>query len=398
MVLLAAALAVYFGAYAAATLSEPFTTTLVYSYTSYNSVEADGLLAREEQVLPTQAGIVDVTRGEGEKVGAGQTVALVYRDSQAQEDQAQLQSLAMEIELLEYAAVQSGDVESAARLDEDILQSVVQLRASTALGDYSELEEQVLEVKSSVLKRGYTYGDGLTAADLTARIMQQVRQEPVPMAPRTAAPARPARCTPPAPMHKAPPAKPAARKRPAAGRTSPLLPISVMAACLALILGATLWFAPHRNLPSSSGTALDNSRAPTVTVSPSVKDEVEGNRKQDALPATESAPVLDDSVSSLLFSVPAEDSADSTTLHISDRKTIEELSALLVRTHPAQPVDAAQTPLCVLEESNADSTTTRVTVWRDGKDVIFASSADAQSYRVPGAAAEFCRLTGLPEN
>ena len=85
-------------------------------------------------------------------------------------------------------------------------------------------------------------------------------------------------------------------------------------------------------------------------------------------------------------------------LHISDRKTIEELSALLVRTHPAQPVDAGQTPLCVLEETNADGTTTRVTVWRDGKDVIFSSSADAQSYRVPGAAAEFCRLTGLPAN
>ena len=235
-------------------------------------------------------------------------------------------------------------------------------------------------------------------ADLTARIMQQVRLEPVPMAPRAAIPARPARHVQPPPNHQAPPANPAARKRPPSGRTSPLLPISVMAACLALILGATLWFAPHRNLPSSSGTALDNSRAPTVTVSPSVKDEVEGNRKQDALPATESAPVLDDSVSSLLFSVPAEDIAGSTTLRISDRKTIEELSVLLVRTHPAQPVDAGQTPLCVLEETSDDGTTTRVTVWRDGKDVIFVSSADAQSYRVPGAAAEFCRLTGLPEN
>ena len=233
-------------------------------------------------------------------------------------------------------------------------------------------------------------------ADLTARIMQQVRQEPVPMAPRTAVPARPARCTPPAPMHKAPPAKPAARKRPAAGRTSPLLPISVMAACLALILGATLWFAPRLHVQSSSGTVLDSSRTPTVTAAPSVRESE--TQKSDVTPAPESAPVLDDSVSSLLFSVPAEDSADSTTLHISDRKTIEELSALLVRTHPAQPVDAAQTPLCVLEESNADGTTTRVTVWRDGKDVIFASSADAQSYRVPGAAAEFCRLTGLPEN
>lgn len=232
--------------------------------------------------------------------------------------------------------------------------------------------------------------------DLTARIMQQVHREPVPMAPRAAAPTRPVRCTQPRPIRKTPPARPAARKRPASDRTSPLLPISVMAACLALILGATLWFAPHRNPSSGSGTALDSSRTPTVTAAPSVRESE--TQKSDDTPAPESAPVLDDSVSSLLFSVPAEDSADSTTLHISDRKTIEELSALLVRTHPAQPVDAAQTPLCVLEESNADGTTTRVTVWRDGKDVIFASSADAQSYRVPGAAAEFCRLTGLPEN
>ena len=225
-------------------------------------------------------------------------------------------------------------------------------------------------------------------ADLTARIMQRVCQEPVPMAPRAAIPARPARHAQPTPIHKAPPAKPAARKRPASGRTSPLLPISVMAACLALILGATLWFAPHRNRPDSADTVLVNTRTPTV----------EGNRKQDALPATESAPVLDDSVSSLLFSVPAEDSADHATLRISDRKAIEELSALLVRTHPAQPVDAGQTPLCVLEETSDDGTTTRVTIWRDGKDVIFVSSADAQYYRVAGAAAEFCRLTGLPEN
>lgn len=216
-------------------------------------------------------------------------------------------------------------------------------------------------------------------ADLTARIMQQVRQEPVPIR-RAAQP------------------RPAARKRPAAGRTSPLLPISVMAACLALILGATLWFVPHRSQPSGADTALDNAQAPTVTLSPSVKEEDADGRKQDSLPAPESAPVLDDSVSSLLFSVPAESSADSMTLHISDRKTIEALSALLVRTQPVQPLDADRTPLCVLEETSADGVTTRVTVWCDGKDVVFVSSTDTQYYRVPDAAAEFCRLTGLPEN
>ena len=172
MVMLAAALAVYFGYYIFDTLSDPFTTTLAYSYTAYDSVQAEGLLIREELVLPAQGGIADVTLGEGEKVGVGQTVALVYRDAQAQTDQAQLEALAMELRLLQEAAAESGNTGSAARLDEEILQAAAELRASAALGDYNDLESQLLAIKGGVLKRGYTYEDGLTAADLSARIRE----------------------------------------------------------------------------------------------------------------------------------------------------------------------------------------------------------------------------------
>ena len=225
-------------------------------------------------------------------------------------------------------------------------------------------------------------------ADLTARIMQQVRLQPAPAA-------RPAQ---PTPVHRAPRPKETAKKRPD-GRISPLLPISVMAACLALILGATLWFTPHRNPSDSGSTALDSLRTQTETVTPAGNDAAQNEPEHS--PAPETAPVLDDSVSSLLFSVPNDNAkgsgADSSTLHISERKTIEALSALLVRTQPTQPPDAANAPLCTLEETNADGSVTQVTVWLDGKDIIFASSTDAQHYRVPGAAAEFCRLTGLPE-
>ena len=101
IVAIAAAMVVYFGYYVFDTFNDPFTTTLAYSYTVSNSVEADGLLVRDEEVLPSQSGIVDVTRSEGEKVAAGKQVALVYRDSQAQADQAQLDQLGLEIELLE---------------------------------------------------------------------------------------------------------------------------------------------------------------------------------------------------------------------------------------------------------------------------------------------------------
>lgn len=225
-------------------------------------------------------------------------------------------------------------------------------------------------------------------AELTARIMQQVRLQPAPAA-------RPAQ---PTPVRRAPRTKETAKKRPD-GRISPLLPISVMAACLALILGATLWFTPHRNPSGSGSTALDSLRTQAEAVTPAGNDTAQNEPERS--PAPENAPVLDDSVSSLLFSVPNDSAkgsgADSSTLHISERKTIEALSALLVRTQPTQPPDAANAPLCTLEETNADGSVTQVTVWLDGKDIIFASSTDAQHYRVPGAAAEFCRLTGLPE-
>ena len=100
----------------------------------------------------------------------------IAADAQAQADQIQLEQLQMEIELLEYATSQENSVESAARLDEDILQSIVSLRASYAQGDGTQLQERVMEVKSAVLKRGYTYNDGLTSADLNARL-KALREE-----------------------------------------------------------------------------------------------------------------------------------------------------------------------------------------------------------------------------
>ena len=172
ILILAATVAIYFAAYIYNALDDPYRTTQVYAYTSYDSVTVEGLVVREARVLPAQPGILEIIRAEGEKVGTGQEIALVYRDSQAQANQVQIEELEMEIELLEYAIDQGGDLDSAARLDEDILQAVVGLRASYALGDCTQLRDQVMNVKSSVLKRGYTYGEGLTPADLTARLRQ----------------------------------------------------------------------------------------------------------------------------------------------------------------------------------------------------------------------------------
>lgn len=172
MLVIAAMLALYLGYYAWDTFQNPFSTTLAYQFTVSDSAPADGYLVREELVLPGQSGILDLSRSEGEKVGSGRVVARVYRNTQAQQDQAELQRLQMEIELLQYAAAQGEESLSAARLDEEIITSMAQLRACTAGGGYARLDRRVMEVKSAVLKREYTFGDSLSASDLTERAAQ----------------------------------------------------------------------------------------------------------------------------------------------------------------------------------------------------------------------------------
>ena len=124
---MAAVLALYFGSYVFNVLNEPYRTVQAYSYTANDSVAAEGLVVREALLLSAKSGILEITRAEGEKVGKGQQVALVYRDSQAQTNQAHIEELEMNIQLLEEAIAQSGGLESAARLDEDILQAVVEI-------------------------------------------------------------------------------------------------------------------------------------------------------------------------------------------------------------------------------------------------------------------------------
>ena len=167
MLLLAVGLGGYFAVYLFQSMADPLTTAVAYAYTVNDSVEAEALLVRQEQVLPAGEGIADVAPGEGERVGAGQTVATLYRDSQALERKEQIQRLTLEAELLQYATAQTDPGAGTAELEEDVVRAVVALRADSAAGDFDRLEEQVLNLKRAVLKRDYTYGQGVDPARLT---------------------------------------------------------------------------------------------------------------------------------------------------------------------------------------------------------------------------------------
>ena len=172
MVIFAAVLCIYFGAYVFDTFNDPYTTTFTYEYTHSESAQANGVLVRQEQGLQAEAGIVGLQCGEGGRLGVGQTAAYVYRDAQAQQDSARLEALEAEIAVLEAALTTGAGVDSAARMDEQVLGSVVDLRAAVGGQDFSDLDELIRDVKSHVIQRGVTYGEGVTVADLKSRLSQ----------------------------------------------------------------------------------------------------------------------------------------------------------------------------------------------------------------------------------
>ena len=174
MFLLAACLAVYFTVYLFRGMTDPLTTAVAYAYTVNDSVEAEALLVRQEQVIAGRTGIAVVSPGEGERVGAGQTVAVLYRDDQALERREQIEQLTLEAELLQYATTQSDPGSGAAELENDVVRAVVDLRADSTAGDFDQLEDQVLDLKRAVLKRDYTYGQGADASRVS-EIAAQLR-------------------------------------------------------------------------------------------------------------------------------------------------------------------------------------------------------------------------------
>ena len=174
MFLLAACLAVYFTVYLFRGMTDPLTTAVAYAYTVNDSVEAEALIVRQEQVLTAGVGIADVAPGEGERVGAGQTVAVLYRDSQALERREQIEQLTLEAELLQYITTQAEPGSGAAELEGDVVRAAVALRADGAAGDFDQLEDQVLDLKRAVLKRDYTYGQGVDTSRMS-EISAQLR-------------------------------------------------------------------------------------------------------------------------------------------------------------------------------------------------------------------------------
>ena len=166
---------VYFGVNAASYFMDPFTTTLVYDYVSENAVSVSGYVVRQEEILTGGSGdLVYFSRGEEEKVSRGGTVALVYQSAQSLQDANTLRSLEEQLDQLIYAQSLASGASTTARLDEEVVSSLIAFRGAMATDNLSAAEEPGDTLRSAILKRSFAFSGTETLEATISSLQQQI--------------------------------------------------------------------------------------------------------------------------------------------------------------------------------------------------------------------------------
>ncbi len=150
----------YFAVQAYRYFSDPFSTTLAYAYAVEEGFEVSGVVIRDERALSgEESPFLRLRRSEGERVSRGGVVAVVYQDQASLDMRTELDALSARLEQLRYARDTALGVESAARLDTQIFDSLLRYRSALEENRLDRAEDQGDALRSLVLKRDYTHTD-----------------------------------------------------------------------------------------------------------------------------------------------------------------------------------------------------------------------------------------------
>ena len=165
---------VYFGVNTAAYFTDPYTTTVAYAFVGEDAVTVSGYVVRDEEALSGGGELVYSSRSEGERVGRGGTVALIYPDAQALSDANTLRDLRSQLEQLQYARTLAAGSRASARLDDEIAGALAEFRGAMAGGGLTAAGESGKSLRSAVLRRGYAYSGPVDLESSIAALQERI--------------------------------------------------------------------------------------------------------------------------------------------------------------------------------------------------------------------------------
>ena len=131
--------------------------SVAYTGQVTDSLSVTGWVVRQETPLPATSGTLLRQVQEGEKVHAGQTVAMAYASKSALEVVSRLEDTELKLQQLQFARSSFLDSDAALKVDSDISDSILRLHIATADGDYATATQEMSAMKTAVLKRSYSY-------------------------------------------------------------------------------------------------------------------------------------------------------------------------------------------------------------------------------------------------
>lgn len=131
--------------------------SVAYTGQVTDSLSVTGWVVRQETPLPDTSGTLLRQVQEGEKVHAGQTVAMAYASKSALEVVSRLEDTELKLQQLQFARSSFLDSDAALKVDSDISDSILRLHIATADGDYATATQEMSTMKTAVLKRSYSY-------------------------------------------------------------------------------------------------------------------------------------------------------------------------------------------------------------------------------------------------
>ncbi len=153
MALLLIAILCYMGYAVLQALREPMTTVQAIEYGAGAGCHSTGYVVRDETVLTSPYAITVLNRREGEKVGAGQTVATGYLTADAQDRQTQIEALSAQLQQLQYAYSYDLDLSDTASLDNEITTELAACAQYVARCDLASVSDMSPKLKGLLLRR-----------------------------------------------------------------------------------------------------------------------------------------------------------------------------------------------------------------------------------------------------
>ncbi|MCC8122543.1 MAG: hypothetical protein LIO58_03285 [Oscillospiraceae bacterium] len=172
ILIIAVAVVVYFAVSAWRSFADPYDTVLSYEYTVEDTVEATGLIVRQESVFPTVDGMVDLIPSEGARVAKSEVVAMIYQSSDALSRKQEIQRLTVELEQLQYARDNFGTSGDSSNMTKQVLSALTSLHSAVQSHAMTGVDEQAQQLKLLVAKQGYSGTGEDTVAALDAALAE----------------------------------------------------------------------------------------------------------------------------------------------------------------------------------------------------------------------------------